>query len=151
MALNRQQRRKTAIKGKTFYGEIKHTIMIADLKVYVNKDMPDGVMIVNEKEGERLRELIDAEVARKAREQAEQSAKEMVGEEGKVSIIQIMDMIADLTNAGATVTPDDYVIYATEDTKFSGSLENYPLEIVRKSKEEMPDDTVVVVAKREGK
>lgn len=149
MALNRQQRRKTAIKGKTFYGEIKHTIMIADLKVYVNKDMPDGVMIVNEKEGERLRELIDAEVARKAHEQAERSAKEMVGEEGKVSIIQIMDMIADITNAGGKVTPEDYAIYATEDTKFSGSLDNYPLEVIRKN--DMPEGTTVLVAKREGK
>ena len=73
----------------------------------------------------------------------------MVGEEGKVSIIQIMDMIADITNAGGKVTPEDYAIYATEDTKFSGSLDNYPLEVIRKN--DMPEGTTVLVAKREGK
>lgn len=149
MALNRKQRRATAIKGKTFTGEIKHTIMIADLKVYVNKEMPDGVMIVNEKEADRLRELIDAEVARNAREQAERSAKEMVGEEGKVSIIQIMDMIAEITKAGGEVTPKDYAIYAREETQFSGSPENYPLEIIRTNN--IGDGVEAVVAKKEGK
>lgn len=153
MALNRKQRRDTAIKGKTYYGELRHQVMIADLRVYVNKEVPDGVMIVSEAEGDRLQALVD-EATSKAVTKAVEDHKTDLEEEAKhskeLTIERAIDLIAGITSAGGTVTPEDYAIYAKPDVVFVGKRSDYPLEIIT-SDTNLPDGVSVIVAKREGK
>ena len=73
--LNRKQRRDTAIKGKDYYGELTHNVGIANLRVYTNRNMPDGVMIVSPAEGDRLQKLVDEATAKSLQEKVNEKAE----------------------------------------------------------------------------
>ena len=151
MALNRKQRRDTAIKGKTYYGEIKHPLMLAELRVYVNKEMPRGVMIVSAGEGERLKELIDDASDKDTKKAIADHAEELEREANEpktVSVDDINKLILQVEAEGAKVNRDEYAIYALDLVTFDGELADYPLDVVRVVREAMPDDAYVMVTKR---
>lgn len=147
MALNRKQRRDTAIKGKDYYGEITQQIMIADLRVYSNKNIPDGVMIVSEKEADRLKAMID-DANSKAIEDAEALARENAP---RVYRLDVDQMVADIEKAGGKVTPEDYAIYVAEGVVLEGDFDSQPLDVIEATKDKLPADTLCIVAKKEGK
>lgn len=150
MALNREKRRRLALKGKTYYGEIVNPLMIADLKVYVNKEMPDGVMIVSVAEGERLKKLIDDASEKDTAEAVEQHARKAEAEAKEMTFTpaRIVETIEGMEKNGAKVSNDTHAIYALDTVTFEGKFSEYPLDIVIVPAEAMPDDTYLMVAKR---
>lgn len=143
MAFNREQRRKTALKGKTYQGELTHQLLIADLKVYTNKDMPDGVMIVSPTEAERLQAIVDGAVAKKASEKSRDHDK-------MVFMADAYEGIDKVEKSGVKkVTNEEYAFFVSPDAVLEVPAESYPLEVI--ISETMPADTLCMVAKREGK
>lgn len=143
MAFNRKQRRATALKGDSYYGELTHQIVIADLKVYSNKDLPDGVMIVSVKEADRLQKLVDEASVRQASEKAKIADK-------MVYMADAFEGIDKIEKSGVKeVTKDEYAFYVAPDAVLEVPAESYPLEVI--ISENLPAGTLCMVAKKEGK
>lgn len=64
--MNRATRR-----SKKAVNVVQHDLVIAGLKVTINSKLPDGVMVVSEKEGERLAQMVAEATAKKVAETAE--------------------------------------------------------------------------------
>ena len=78
--MNRANRRKT----KGIYAEATHKIMIADLQVMTNPNVPDGYMIVSPNEADRLQDLVDKATAEAGAKLANDKPKEEGKDNGTV-------------------------------------------------------------------
>lgn len=145
--LNRKERRKSALKGEGYYAELTHKIMIADLRVYTNKDLPDGVMIVSTAEADRLQAIVDEANAKATKEIADRQAEANL----EVTIDQVNTMIAEIDNTNGDVNTNDYALYLIEEAVLVEPEADYPLDIKRVPVDYMPKDTIALVGKKEGK
>jgi hypothetical protein len=135
---NRKERRATAIKGDTYYGELTHKVVLADLVMYTNKELPDGVMIVSQKDADRIQALVDEAVVQKA--------------EDDLVLVRMSDcyeQMFKIEEAGVVVTPEEYVFMVSDKAKLEVRADAYPLEVIVTS--DLPADTLSMVVKKEGK
>ena len=139
--LQRKMNRKHGLMAVT-----RHKINIAGMNVMENENVPVGVMIVNPQEADRLNEMVVEASNRKALEKTTEQGYDEADPAHKVSVAQVAEKIAELELAGADVTVDSHVIYASPRAVFETDYSEYELDII--TNENLPEGVVFEVVEK---